>query len=256
MLATAAISSGVYRRTGFSWGESERKTIRTLLPDYYAGYSAVVPIRHAPYVGHPPSTDLACMKPSTRHLAVLATVVTVAACTAENAHPGTSEAEGVLPSTSAMTLAVATEQGVRNARMPIEGLITAGQPNQEQLEALRSAGVEHFVSLRPTSEDGAGWEEALSANEGFAFDRLPITGAGALTRENVETFAAIMQEVDGASAVLYCASSNRVGAMLALKAHWIDGEPPEAALELGLSAGLTSLETPVRELLGLEPNRP
>ena len=44
--------------------------------------------------------------------------------------------------------------------------------------------------------------------------------------------------------------------MLALKAHWIDGEEPEAALEFGLSAGLTSLENPVRELLGLEPSRP
>ena len=196
------------------------------------------------------------MKPSTRHLAVLATVATLVSCTAENAPPDTSGAEAMLSSTPAMTLAVATEQGVRNARMPIEGLITAGQPTQEQLEALRSAGVDHFVSLRPTSEDGAGWEEALSASEGFAFDRLPITGTGALTRENVETFAAIMQEVGDESAVLYCASSNRVGAMLALKAHWIDGVPPEAALEFGLSAGLTSLETPVRELLGLESNRP
>ena len=101
-----------------------------------------------------------------------------------------------------------------------------------------------------------GWEEALSERDGFVFDRLPITGAGALTRENVETFAAIIQEVRDESAVLYCASSNRVGAILALKSHWIDGVPPEAALEFGLSAGLTSLETPVRELLGLESNGP
>jgi len=56
--------------------------------------------------------------------------------------------------------------------------------------------------------------------------------------------------------MLYCASSNRVGAMLALKAHWVDGESPEEALELGLAAGLTSLERSVRDLLDLGSNTP
>jgi len=194
------------------------------------------------------------MKLWTRPSALVAITVTLAACAAEEAPP--ADSSPVATSVAEATLAVATEQGVRNARMPVEGLITAGQPTQEQMDALRSAGVEHFVSLRPTTENGAGWEEALASSEGFAFDRLPISGAGSLTRENVETFAAIMSEVGDQPAVLYCASSNRVGAMLALKAYWIDGEAPEDALEFGLAAGLTSLENPVRELLGLAPGRP
>ena len=194
------------------------------------------------------------MKLWTHRFALVAAVVTFAACTTEDA-PSADSSPPVDSVPEAM-LAVATEQGVRNARMPVNGLITAGQPTQEQIDALRAAGIEHFVSLRPTTEDGAGWEEARASSEGFDFDRLPISGAGSLTRENVETFATIMEEVGDEPAVLYCASSNRVGAMLALKAYWIDGEPPEAALEFGLSAGLTSLENPVRELLGLAPSRP
>lgn len=196
------------------------------------------------------------MKIWIRHLALAATVVTLSACATEEPPSADTGPEAAVSSVPDAALAIAIDRGVRNARMPVEGLITAGQPSQEQFAALRSAGVAHFVSLRPTTEDGAGWEEGLASSEGFDFNRLPISGAGSLTRENVEAFAAIMDDVGDEPAVIYCASSNRVGAMLALKAHWIDGTSPEAALELGRSSGLSSLEDPVRELIGLEPSRP
>ena len=61
------------------------------------------------------------MKPSTCHLAVVAIVVILVSCTAENGPPEASGAEAILSSTPTMALAVAKEQGVRNARMPIEG---------------------------------------------------------------------------------------------------------------------------------------
>tara|TARA_Y100000817_G_scaffold313748_1_gene310595 strand:- start:4595 stop:5140 length:546 start_codon:yes stop_codon:yes gene_type:complete len=165
-------------------------------------------------------------------------------------------AEAVMASVPDTLLSVVTEMGVRNARMPMDRLVTSGQPMPEQLLSLQSAGIEHFVSLRPTTEDGAGWEEELMAGEGVQFDRLPISGSGSLTRDNVQAFAAIMDEVGEKTAMLYCASSNRVGAMLALKAHWVDGESAEEALELGLASGLTSLESSVRDLLGLGSNTP
>ena len=204
---------------------------------------------------HAPTTP-GHMKIWTRHLALTATVVILSACAAEEPPSADTGPEAAVSSVSNAALLIATDQGVRNARMPVEGLITAGQPSKEQFAALQSAGVAHFVSLRPASEDGAGWEEALASSADFDFNRLPISGAGSLTRENVEAFAAIMEGVGDEPAVVYCASSNRVGAMLALKAHWIDGESPEAALELGRSSGLSSLEDPVLELLGLGPSRP
>ena len=150
-------------------------------------------------------------------------------------------------------LDVATELELRNARMPMPGLITSGQPTEEQFEALAAAGVSNFISLRPTTEDGAGWEESHAMPEGVGFTRLPISGAASLTRENVELFAAILEDAGDDATSLYCASSNRVGALLALKAYWIDGATPEEALSIGEDAGLSSLGAPVRELMGLEP---
>ena len=181
--------------------------------------------------------------------AVLLALVVAACGGAES--DGSSEAGATAEVAPAPSLSVATELGVRNARSPVEGLVSAGQPSQEQIEALAEAGYRNFISLRPMAEDGAGWEEAHATIGGYDFDRLPISGGADLTRENVEAFAAMLEAAGDEPTVVYCASSNRVGAMLALKAHWIDGVAPEEALELGLAGGMTRLEGPVRELLGL-----
>ena len=151
------------------------------------------------------------------------------------------------PSTA--TLGLATDLGVHNARMPIEGLVTSGQVTEEQYAALAEGGFRHFISLRPESENGAGWEEAYA--QPGTFNRIPITGAGDLTRKNVEALDKLLDEAGDDLAVLYCASSNRVGALLALRAYWMDGVPAEEAAELGRAAGMTSLEAPVLELLEL-----
>ena len=150
------------------------------------------------------------------------------------------------------TLETAAGIGLGNARMPVEGLVTGAQPSESQMEALASAGFEHFISLRPTGESGAGWEEAHADGKAYDFRRLPISGADDLTRERVEAFAAMLEEAGDEPTVLYCASSNRVGAMLALKAYWLDGVPAEEALELGRAGGLTRLEGAVRQRMGLE----
>ena len=76
-----------------------------------------------------------------------------------------------------------------------------------------------------------------------------MAGAGGLTRENVMVLSEILEEASSENTVLYCASSNRVGGLLALKAYWLDGVEPDAALEIGRQAGLTGLESAVQELL-------
>ncbi len=48
--------------------------------------------------------------------------------------------------------------------------------------------------------------------------------------------------------LLHCASGNRVGALLALRAR-MHGASPEEALELGNEAGLSSLRSTVETLL-------
>jgi protein tyrosine phosphatase (PTP) superfamily phosphohydrolase (DUF442 family) len=150
-------------------------------------------------------------------------------------------------------LSVATEIGLRNVNSLEPGLILGGQPTVEQLAALEDAGVHNFISLRPEAEDGAGWEESYTDGKNITFARLPISGAGSLTKENVETFARLLSERNGETTVLYCASGNRVGAMLALKSFWVDGIDAETSFNLGVKSGMTSLAAAVGEMLGIEP---
>jgi len=151
--------------------------------------------------------------------------------------------------TAAPTLADATAIGLANAKMPLPGLVTGGQPSPEQLAALRESGFNHFVSLRPAGEDGAGWEEA-TVGAPSTFARIAVAGGAGLTRENVEALDRLLAEYGDEPTVLYCASSNRVGALLALRAAWLEDMPAAEALSLGRAAGMRSLETTVTELLG------
>jgi protein tyrosine phosphatase (PTP) superfamily phosphohydrolase (DUF442 family) len=147
------------------------------------------------------------------------------------------------------TLETAAALGVRNAREPIPGLITAGQLTEDQMKALAAAGYTNFVSLRLPGEDGAGWEEAFAGSQGLTFTRMPVSGAEGLTRENVEKLGRILDASADEPTVLYCGSSNRVGAMLALRAHWLEGAEAGQALALGRAAGLARLEPTVEQIL-------
>jgi protein tyrosine phosphatase (PTP) superfamily phosphohydrolase (DUF442 family) len=138
---------------------------------------------------------------------------------------------------------------VSNVRSPLPGLITAGQPTPAQMDSLIAAGFRNFVSLRPADEPGAGWEEDHLAGGSARFTRLPISGGGDLTQVAVEEFDRILAQTGGEPTVVYCASSNRVGAMIALRAGWLGDVDPGEALTLGRAAGMTRLEPVVTELL-------
>ncbi len=139
---------------------------------------------------------------------------------------------------------------VENGKMPMEGVLTGGQPTDEQFAALRDAGFATVINLRQPSERGNRDEAEMIAELGMAYVSIPVDGKAGLTEENAAALAAAL---DGAAGpvLLHCGSGNRVGALLALKAFWLDGASAEEALELGIAGGVTRLEPTVRELLGL-----
>ena len=187
---------------------------------------------------------------------LLAALLASCAPTSDDARTDAATAASDAAATTALvtvSLDDAVALGVRNARMPVPGLLTGGQLDQAQFDGLSEAGFQTFISLRVASEDGAGWEEAHEAGTAD-FVRLPISGATGLTRESVEALDRLLTEVEGTPTVLYCGSGNRVGALLALRAHWMDDVPADEALELGRAAGLTRLEPAVAELLGTGMN--
>ncbi|MDX1645466.1 MAG: sulfur transferase domain-containing protein [Thermoanaerobaculia bacterium] len=130
-----------------------------------------------------------------------------------------------------------------------EGVLAGGQPSAEQLEALRAAGYRAVLNLRTEREEGPGQETAEAV--GLEFERLPIDGSAGLDEANARRFAELLDAMER-PLVVHCGSGNRVGALFALKAYYVDGQDAEAALETGRRAGLTGLEEAVRRQLSAD----
>lgn len=148
------------------------------------------------------------------------------------------------------------EVAFKDVRRPFEDrhLLTGGQPTSEELAALAAAGYKTVVNLRPETEEGA-WDEGPELEElGVRYVHIPVAGPDGINVENARRLAEIVDDESAYPLVVHCASGNRVGALLAMKAFHLDGVDADTALEIGLDAGLTRLEPVVRErLAGGEP---
>lgn len=174
----------------------------------------------------------------------LALAALAAACGADPESPADTTETVTMPDVDFAAL------GVPFASVPDAGLLCAGQISPEQMDALQDAGFKTFLSLRVAEERGAGWEEEHAAAKGVTFQRLPVAGADGVTSENAKALRGMLEAAEGPT-VLYCGSSNRVGALLGIAAHEIDGKSAEDALTYAKSAGLTGLEPVFRERVGL-----
>jgi protein tyrosine phosphatase (PTP) superfamily phosphohydrolase (DUF442 family) len=138
-----------------------------------------------------------------------------------------------------------------NEHHPLPGLLTGGAPvSAGGFEALAKAGYRTFIDLRSDTEVTPEIQAAAEA-AGLQYRRIPITGDEALHLGTARALDALLDERGNYPVALACASGNRVGALLAVRAFWLDGASPEQALALGRQAGLTRFEPAVRPLLGL-----
>jgi uncharacterized protein (TIGR01244 family) len=131
---------------------------------------------------------------------------------------------------------------------PFDGVVTAGQPEPAQLEEAAEKGIKTVIDLRRPEEDRGYDEAALSEKLGMEYIQLPIAGGDDLTRENAEKLAEHLDEAEGPF-IVHCGSSNRVGALFALKAFYVDDADLATALEIGKKAGMTSLAETTRQRL-------
>ena len=141
-----------------------------------------------------------------------------------------------------------------NARVPLAGVLSGGQPTAEQIALAARAGFRTVINLRTEQERGFEWEREAVEASGMRYVQVPVAGASGLTRDNAER---LDRELERAAAegpvLLHCASGNRIGALLALRAAWLEGVDPEQALQYGRDSGLAGLEAVTSELLGLAP---
>lgn len=135
---------------------------------------------------------------------------------------------------------------VPNAKQPAPGVVTGGQRTPNQLRAAKDAGYRTVINLRTPKEKGTRREDVEAL--GMTYVALPIASAADITEQNARVFAKALADAKR-PALVHCASGNRVGALFALKALYVDGKSPGEALAIGKAAGLTRLEATVRARL-------
>ena len=136
-----------------------------------------------------------------------------------------------------------------NVATPVPDLATAGRLQAGDIPVIAKAGVRHVIDLMLDSETPNFDEAAAARSAGMQYENLPIRGAQDLTPDNAARFDQLINATGSEPTLVHCSSSNRVGALAALRASWIQGQPLEAALAEGRRWGLKALEPAVRERL-------
>ena len=142
------------------------------------------------------------------------------------------------------TSAVADETTWKYRFEPAEAITAAGQPNENGLKELADSGYAAVIDLRTEGEDRGLDEQAVVERLGMDYISLPIDGRGAISFENAAKLDQILGKYDE-PVLVHCGSSNRVGALFALREK-MNGADDEDALAFGKSAGMTSLEDTVK----------
>lgn len=126
--------------------------------------------------------------------------------------------------------------GITAASEPEPGILTAGQPTEEQLAAVRKAGYRTVVDLRPADEP-RGFDEPKAARDlGFHYVNLPVTPA-TLDDAKIDRFIDLMNTAPR-PLFLHCSSANRVGALYYAFLVLDRGIHPEEALAKARAVGL------------------
>ncbi len=127
---------------------------------------------------------------------------------------------------------------------PAVGITAAGQPSAQGLNELADDGYAAVIDLRTAGEDRGINEQRLVESLGMEYVALPIADRGAVNFENARKLDEILDKYEK-PVLVHCGSSNRVGALFALREK-LNGANDEDALNFGRSAGMTSLESTVK----------
>jgi uncharacterized protein (TIGR01244 family) len=124
-----------------------------------------------------------------------------------------------------------------NYKLLHPGLAVAGTPSPEALQKLKAQGFKTVIDLRMPAE-GTAEEKAAVEAQGLRYVAVPMTAAS-FKLEDALAVGKVLDDPSAGPVLLHCASSNRVGGVLAvLEAK--SGKPLDQALEAGRNAGMTS----------------
>lgn len=141
---------------------------------------------------------------------------------------------------------------IANAVSPQSGVVSGGRLGPDDIARVRDAGIRHVIDLTPDAETPDFDEAAAARAAGLAYSNLPLDGAAGLTPANVHAFDALLRHARR-PVLVHCSSGNRVGAIAALRAAWVQGHSAEDAIAIGKKWGLKGLEGEVRRRIEAGP---
>jgi protein tyrosine phosphatase (PTP) superfamily phosphohydrolase (DUF442 family) len=142
-----------------------------------------------------------------------------------------------------VTLATAFQavSGVANACQILPNVITGGQPNAQQLRALREAGGGIVLDIRDTMESRPVDESSLVQQLGMEYVNIPVR-AGSLDDATLERILAVLRGAGERTVFFHCGSGNRVGGALIPYFMLDQGMEEEDAVDQAMRVGLRSAE--------------
>ena len=182
-------------------------------------------------------------------------IICIAGCNASKSTTAPTEVATTQPAPTDFAAPSSEAAGDLPANFAVlsDGLRTSGQPTVAQLDALAQSGLTTVINLQAEDESGVADEKMAAAALGLRYLELPTRGAEDISRHQAQELATLLANADVSSTLLHCASSNRVGALLALGAYYLQGADVEQAIALGKQAGMTRLEEKVREVIAQDP---
>lgn len=131
--------------------------------------------------------------------------------------------------------------GLMNASS-IEGVVTAGQPEEQHFEQLAEAGFKTVVDIRTPEEPRDGFEESeVVRRAGMEYINVPV-GHETVEDETLDRLRELLRDPNLRPMLLHCKSANRLGALLIAYFVLDEGKTPEEAVEIATQAGLKSDE--------------
>jgi protein tyrosine phosphatase (PTP) superfamily phosphohydrolase (DUF442 family) len=140
-----------------------------------------------------------------------------------------------------MSNAFQAMHGVANACQILPNVITGGQPNAEQLRALKAAGGSIVLDIRDPMEPRLVDEPTLVRQLGMEYVNIPVL-AGSLDDSTLERILAVLRRAGDRTVYFHCGSGNRVGGAL-IPYFMLDQDMEEQdAVDQAMRVGLRSAE--------------
>ena len=131
---------------------------------------------------------------------------------------------------------------------PVDGISAAGQPDADAFKVFADRGYAAVIDLRAEHEPRGLDEQAVVEGLGMDYVLMPIVDAAAINFDNARRLDELLKQYDE-PVLIHCGSSNRVGALLALRES-LNGADDASALQAGKDGGLTGLGLRVMQVLG------